>query len=436
MTKKQRVNGLQKRLDGYYSSTTGIGTARDKKYHVYHRSGRRMFKHELDDLYADQALAQKIVDLFPDDGLRKWFRLDSDNNDKYQSRLRELNAKAIMRRALKNERLHGACYVALYINDGRQLDEPVDTSRVQLEKIKLFECDEVSPDYSMGYSDEPEHFNFYDEYGSFRLHKDRVLFLPGRHVSKRYRQSNSGKGESVLRTCAEAIMAYSLSQGAVPTIVQDFVIGILKLDGLNEMIDNDTDASFKARLDAMMDGESYVNKLVIDANDDYSRQTANITGLDDLIRNPKEWVTMCAGMPITKLFGEKANSSIGGASGNSEERDWHKAVEAWQEDKAREPLEKLTRYLAYEIGDTPPELDFNPLSTLTEKEKAELHKMQAESDKIYIESGVLAELEVRNARFSGEYSTETTLDDAAYNELLDAEMNQAIEAINEQPQEE
>jgi hypothetical protein len=48
---------------------------------------------------------------------------------------------------------------------------------------------------------------------------------------------------------------------------------------------------------------------------------------------------------------------------------------------------------------------------MTEKEQAEVRKIQADTDAIYIDTGVVAEDEITYSRFGGgEYSTDTILD--------------------------
>ncbi|KKM23144.1 hypothetical protein LCGC14_1618110, partial [marine sediment metagenome] len=57
-------------------------------------------------------------------------------------------------------------------------------------------------------------------------------------------------------------------------------------------------------------------------------------------------------------------------------------------------------------------VEWVPLWQLTEEEEAKRRKSVAESDAIYINSGVLDPTEVANSRFGGEvYSAETVLDD-------------------------
>lgn len=416
--------GLARRiLDGFISSVTGIGTRRDKKSSVRHVATRRLTERELEDIYADQGLARRIVNLYPDDGLRKWFSCDHDMHAELQAKLRMLGARYRVREAARKERMHGGAVVFVDILDGRDMSQPVDVNYRQfqvlslkvIEKDHLWPCDELG---NIGHKPDARTAQYFKVQSStdglYVIHRDRLLVFSGVEISDYYRHSNNGWGESVLRDCIEPLMAYALTHGTVPTIIQDFIIGILKLDGLNEIIDADDDGTLKARLDAAVTGESYVNKLVIDANDSYSREVANVAGLDSLIRHPERWLCAVSGIPHTKLLSESGGTSLG-ESGRSEKQDWEEAVEQYQQDKLLEPLEKLVKYCALELGiKEQVQIEFNPLRVMTEKEKAEIHNIQADADVKYYNIGVLLPDEIRYSRFQSEYTTNTTLDEAAY----------------------
>ena len=400
------IKGLMKRFDGFISSVTGIGTSRDKKKTVSHLMGVRPTKSQLDDYYAEQALAKRIVNLLPDDGLRKWFEVKHELNPEIQRKLKALRAKSKYRSAARKDRLHGGSAVYIDINDGQSMELPVNEnySNFEVLALRVIEIDDIEPLSGMGHTAtcpdarEAEYFRMWDDQGgAFIIHRSRLSVFPGIEISDSYRHSNGGWGESVLRDCLEAIMAYGLTHGTVPTIIQDFIIGILKIAGLNEMIEADDDDTLKGRLDAAITGESYVNKLVIDSQDDYSREVANVSGLDNLIKHPERWLAACSGIPHTKLLAESAGASLG-EGGKGEKQDYEEMVEAYQQDKLLEPLEKLVKYVALELK-IKDDLDlvFNPLRVMTEKEQAELYNSQSQADEKYYNMGVTLPEEIRES---------------------------------------
>lgn len=426
------IKGLRRRLDGFISTVTGIGTARDKKNSVSHVRGIRKTDEQLDDIYAEQALAKRIVNLFPDDGLRKWIEVDHDLNPEILRILKRITAKDCVKSAARKSRLHGGSAVYIDILDGRSMEQPVNPNYAgfKVNALRVIEksgleplvTDPINGTPATSYNPDArsaEYFRMYNSMGdALIVHRDRLLVFSGVEISDHYRHGNSGWGESVLRDCIEPLMAYALTHGVVPTIVQDFIIGILKLHGLNETIEADDDSSLKARLDAAITGEGYVNKLVIDSNDDYSREVANVAGLDNLIRHPERWLAAASGIPHTKLLAESAGGSLG-EGGKNQKSDWEEAVEAYQQDALLTPLEKLVMYAGYELRIRDPlDIKFNPLRVMSQAELADIHVKQAQADTAYYNMGLPEEIIFRS-RFEGGYSVETQYDPAEYSAELE-----------------
>ncbi|MHC4649101.1 MAG: hypothetical protein ACYTBJ_26925 [Planctomycetota bacterium] len=61
------------------------------------------------------------------------------------------------------------------------------------------------------------------------------------------------------------------------------------------------------------------------------------------------------------------------------------------------------------VKDGVPRIEFNPVWEPTPTELLEMKKKQAETDKTYIDTGVLTAEEVRESRFENGYSFETQL---------------------------
>ena len=416
--------GLARRiLDGFISTVTGIGTGRDKKSSVRHRANRRLTERELEDIYADQGLARRIVNLYPDDGLRKWIKVHHDMAAEVMQKLDLLDARYKLREAARKERLHGGAVVFMDVMDGRDMSQPIDYNYRQLqvlslkviEKDHLWPCDELGNIGHKPDAREASHFLIQSSTkGQYIIHTDRLLVFPGIEISDYYRHSNNGWGESVLRECIEPLMAYALTHGTVPTIIQDFIIGILKLHGLNEIIDADDDGTLKARLDAAITGESYVNKLVIDSEDSYSREVANVAGLDTLIRHPERWLCAVSGIPHTKLLSESAGASLG-ESGQSERGDWEEAIEQYQQDKLYNKLNKLLNLIGLELRVTEPvTFEFCPLRVMSEEQKANIYKLRSEADNINYQIGAVLPEEIRYSRFGPESGSGIVLDEQLY----------------------
>lgn len=398
---------LKQFFDGFVSTITAVGNnSRDKGKSFAHYRSARIPNSVLEQIYAENPLAWKLVDLYPDDATRKGIETDEES---VFPELERLNALQEIRKALKIARLFGGAAILMDIADGQELTAPAKQGPVR--SLTVIEPDYIRPENWSPYK-RTEYYRLQTEDRFDLIHYSRLLVFDGVDVSSTIRKENDGWGESVLRRCYQPLIAVDVAHGLVPTILQDFIQGVLKLNGLNEEMANDCDAStgtIKARLDAMLYGRSVINDLVLDKEDEYQRQTTNVAGINDLIRNPERWLVAASGIPHTKLLGESPGASLSQA-GTSQDKDWAKAVSAYQEDEVRPALNQLLKQIAGE----PVEFEFCALDEPTELEWAEIHYKQAQADSIYFGLGVVSSDDLIYSRFSkGKYSTKTIVDSEA-----------------------
>ena len=334
----------------------------------------------LEQIYAENPLAWKLVDLYPDDATRKGIELE--DGEAIYAELERLNAMQEIRKALKTARLFGGAAILMDIADGQELTAPAKPAPIRSLTV-------IEPDYIRAENWSPykktEYYRLQTEDRFDLIHYSRLLVFDGVDVSSTIRKENEGWGESVLRRCYQPLIAVDVAHGLVPTILQDFIQGVLKLNGLNEEMANDCDAStgtVKARLDAMLYGRSVINDLVLDKEDEYTRQTTSVTGINDLIRNPERWLVAASGIPHTKLLGESPGASLS-QSGSSQDKDWAKAVSAYQEDEIRPALNQLLKLIT---GEMVP-FEFCALDEPTELEWADIALKHAQVDQIYFGMG-------------------------------------------------
>src|SRR5690606_24175510 len=129
------------------------------------------------------------------------------------------------------------------------------------------------------------------------------------------------------------------------------------------------------------------------------------------------WVRLAsaAGMPLTRLMGMSPAGL--NATGESDLANWYSVVEAYGEREILPALRTIIRAIALSEGlpnINVDELDvtFPSLWQLDPKETAELRKMVAETDAIYIQNGVLLGADVALSRWGqGEWSMETAIDE-------------------------
>jgi phage-related protein (TIGR01555 family) len=91
-------------------------------------------------------------------------------------------------------------------------------------------------------------------------------------------------------------------------------------------------------------------------------------------------------IPVTRLAGVAPGGL--NASGDSEQRDFEKAVNSRQEIELRPVLDRLDPFIAANVGQSGvPYFSFAPLSQLSETERWDIEKKRADTFMIYVNSG-------------------------------------------------
>lgn len=135
---------------------------------------------------------------------------------------------------------------------------------------------------------------------------------------------------------------------------------------------------------------------------------------DETIILTWDYLAGAARMPKTVLKGQEAGTLTGA---QYDVMNYYSRIASMQENSMRPQLEYLVRLLMWcedECGGRiDPDsiewsIEFNPLWSVDSKTDAEIRKLTAESDKIYIESGVLDPSDVQEARFGRFGVTETS----------------------------
>jgi phage-related protein (TIGR01555 family) len=115
-------------------------------------------------------------------------------------------------------------------------------------------------------------------------------------------------------------------------------------------------------------------------------------------------VSADTGYPITRLFGV----SPGGmnATGESDMRNYYDAVRSEQAAVLQPVLLRLARIISLWLGIEEPYIEFVPLQTMNEKERADLDRQKADTErteadtyKAYIDMGALEPYEARFLKF-------------------------------------
>ena len=412
------INTLRQRYDGFINAISGVGTPRDLGSRNQHTMISRPDLKYYNAVYAQSALYAKIIDLFPEAGLRKWIDYTHDRKEQIDAAVDQLDLIEAQERAAKKERKDGGSVVYCDVDDGQEHDQPLNLDRVTaFNAVTVFEGEYVSP-MNPDRSGLAEVYQISGNGETMYIHRSRLLMFDGIEVADDcFSQYPGMTRASISARVLPSVQRYEMVLNNMGALSAKMLVGVWKMFDLNQIVDGEDNEDFKGRLEAQRQGVSLINDVVIDSQDEYALLTPNLTGLNDILQPAAHNLVAVSGIPHTVLLGESPGASLG-ASGGSQERDWNKAVSAYQESNLRANIQKALNMICAALKTEPVVFTFNSLDEPDLKSMAETRKIMSEADSKYIADGVLLPEEIRKARFDGGFSVETQLNDAAYMQEL------------------
>lgn len=426
------VSEYQARFDGWANILTQMGYAgRDKR--MAGRMTATLLEYEqLEQLWRGDDVAARAIEVVPREMLRQGFglRIPDDKKvstaKKITAQLDDLKASERLYDGLCNERAFGGGAVLVGADDGASsMMQPLNLKA--LKAVRWLTALNKQEVYAEKYYEDPaqprfgevEFWRIQPQMGagaSVTVHESRLLLFKGICISRRQVYSNQGWGDSVLLRAYETIRDFAQGYGGAAALLQDFSQAVYQIEGLSDLIADNQDNVIQERFRIMELARSILRAVVIDKEETFERKTTNLTGLSDILDKFMVRLAAALEMPVTLLMGQSPAGL--NATGDSDIRWFYDSIKSKQNNKLKPPLEHLIRllFLSKEgptSGKEPEswQVEFNPLWQLTAMEEAEMRNKQANTDKTYIDAGVLTADEVAHSRFGGEkYSTDTVLD--------------------------
>lgn len=435
MTKKkvapQGVKRQKKEVsDSWSNELTGMGTySRDKRTRTAPRDPICPDHDDLAKLYNGSWLAKKIIRKPVKTALRKSWQvlgLEEEQLDALWSEYKRLEFPRLLKEALYWDSLYGGSVIVVGASDGNEdLSKPLSEGSVAeirfLQVVPRPWCHIESVEFG-----KPTMFRVGpDQKTAFRLHPSRAIWFNGGDVTPDERIRNQGWGLSALTPIYEIIRDFESAYNGAFSISEDFAQAVYKMTGLAEALSQKQGSAIKSRLEAMDMARSIIQALVLDADsgEEFERKTTNIAGLPELLTKFDSILASAVDIPATVLFGKSPDGM--NSTGDADLENWYSRVEEDQEDRIQPAIERLTSLLLPMVQGW--EISFPPLNQLSEAELAQVHLTQAQADQTYHTMGVLSAQEIRDSRFSGDYSVETTLGDGDIDEERLSELIASLE---------
>lgn len=439
-TQKQLIAQLQKKvanMDGWVNVVTNLNVmGKDKKMGA---SPNPIFlnQRQADDFYSADDIAGKLIDRVPEEMTREGFEVYADGFDgtteaiqEYFERF-ELDAK--IEKGLKWARLYGGAGLIIGANDGQDFDKPLKYDKIKsidffsvLDKYRLRPTTESDIDYdpTSPNFEKPKFYyiqgnatnnNIGTKKSGTKIHYSRVIRFEGVPVQNSQISTVGWWGDSILSRLYNTIRDYQAAFSTAGTIITDFSQLTFKLKNLSDMIASGDSNLVRERLALLSGLSSVINAIVCEEGEEIERKSTSLAGLPELLDRMSSRLVAATDAPHTLVLGDSAGGL--GSTGESEKRDWYDYIKNQQESKYRPVLKQVLKAIFSSKdgptkGTLPPKyaIEFCPLWLPTEKEQAELRKIQMETDAGYIDRGVVSADEIAVSRYAGkQYSTETKL---------------------------
>lgn len=400
-----------------FMSGNGKGHAKDSLTRQVPGRRRLLSDDDLENMYSTNSMAKNIVDIPAEDMTRSGFTLKMKDDKKkalYESRLRQLKVKDRFKKQFIFQRLYGDGFISIGTEETAEfeLSEPLVNNNLKKilylnsfsgKKIsnRLIDEDVFSSRYGLidtffinNYARNGK-IELLDKKNYVQIHHSRVLH------QQDMRFEDELEGTSLIESLYDVLTVVDTSLWSVGQMLYDYVFKVFKSKDVASL-----SADEKAQLGMIMDYKFRTEALaIIESEESLTKEATSVSGIDSLLDFVWDYLSGAARMPKTVLKGQESGTVTGA---QYDVMNYYSRIASMQENDLRPQLEYLVRLLMYAEDECGGRIDpdseewsieFNPLWNVDSKTDAEIRKLTAETDAMYIDRGVVSPEEVEEARF-------------------------------------
>lgn len=229
------------------------------------------------------------------------------------------------------------------------------------------------------------------------VHKTRLLTFVGRNVPDILKPAYAFGGLSMSQMAKPYVDNWLRTRQAVADLIESFSVSGVYTNMAGTLQEGGVEAIKRIEMFNVM--RANAGALVLDKEtEEFFNVSTPLGTLDHLQAQAQEQMSSVSGIPLVVLLGITPSGL--NASSEGEIRVFYDWIRAYQEALFRDHLQTVIEFVQLSLwGEVDPEIGFTfkPLWSMTEKEKGEVDKHEAEADQIRIDSGVLHPEEARKA---------------------------------------
>jgi phage-related protein (TIGR01555 family) len=388
-------------------------------------------------LLAQKPEYRKIMETISLEMTREWIELytvGEDEADEKADKIRAINTemdrlevKNVFKTLAEQDGYFGRAHLYLDTGDTEDRDEltkPIGDGRNQIsqgkvgprKKLQALRPVEAVWCYPLNYdSNNPLKSNWYKPdiwyVQGTPVHVSRILPFIGRPVPDLLKPAYSFGGLSLSQMAKPYVNNWLETRTSVAQIIRAFTVFVVKTNMTQVLKGNAGDSLWK-RLNLFNETRDNSGVLALDKDtEDFNNVSAPLGGLDALQAQTQEHMASVSGIPLVKLLGIQPAGL--NASSEGELDCFETLIHGYQESLFRPHLDTVFGLIQLSLfGEVDPDIKykFRPLGVLDEKEKAELRKIEAETDQILVDGGVIDPSEARKRIVADKDSPYDSLD--------------------------
>lgn len=357
---------------------------------------------------------RRCVEIIATEATRKWIKIQASGQDKadkvkqIESAFSRFGVRDLFRKALEGDGYMGRGHIYVDLGaDGAELATPIGdgsngASKAKVAKggLKGLRIVEAMWAYPSGYNThDPLAADWYKPstwlVQGTAVHRTRLLTFVGRELPDLLKPAYSFGGISLSQLVKPVVDIWLRTRGNVADLVNAFSVMVLSTQMGNTL--GVADATVMDRVGLFNDfRDNHGTFLINKETEDFKNVAAPVSGLEALQAQAQEHMASIPGIPLVKLLGITPSGL--NASSDGEIRVFYDWIAAYQEAVIRPNLQSILGFVQLHLfGEVDPEITFafEPLWSMSDKELAEVRKLEADTAQVYADTGVITPGEER-----------------------------------------
>ena len=344
-------------------------------------------------LYRENWVVQNIVQLVPDDVVRKWYEVKTSVSPEYLDKWTRAERKTHLRDRIREGiywgRLYGGAAGIILIKGQDDLSKPLDLDMIAPDGfigLMILDrwtgiypsigivTDPADPDFGL-----PDYYTIRDEERGqmvANVHHSRVIRFSGRELPWLEKVQETYWGESEIEAIYQDLVRHDNVLANMASLTFRANVTYMEADGLDQLLgtaNTEMQRRFWNVMAAQSMMESNFGTRVINKGDVMHQHQYTFAGLADVYDRMMMAVSGAARIPVTKLFGRSPAGM--NATGESDEQNYYDYIDTIRDTTFRGIIERLLPVMALSTwGKIPDDLDidFAAMDTPTAAENADV----------------------------------------------------------------